>query len=219
MLEKIKNNNHFLILSYYIIIFFLYKYTEQITRPEYIMHSKIDDYIPFVKEMVVPYLFWYVYITIPLVYFGFNSKKDFYKLSIFMFAGMTICFMIYLIFPNGQDLRPVIVSNDVFSRVIKNIYLLDTPTNSAPSMHVVDSIAVHISIINCEKLKTKKWITVTSFIIMVAIIASTVMIKQHSILDVMYGIGLSLILYLCIYKVNLLQYFKIKKLVSQNQDY
>lgn len=215
-MTKLKENKHFLVLSYYIVILFLYKYTEKVTKPEYIMYSKLDNYIPFVKEMVVPYLFWYIYIVIALVYLGFNSKDDFYKLTGFMFIGMTLCFFIYLLFPNGQNLRPSIVENDFFSNLIKNIYISDTPTNSAPSMHVLDSIAVHLAITRCNKLKNKRYIKYTSAIIMGLIIASTVMIKQHSIIDVIYGIILSLIIYLVIYKVKVREIFKIKKLVYLN---
>jgi len=171
------------------------------------MYSKLDDYIPFVKEMVIPYLFWYIYIIIALVYLGFTSKKDFYDFTIFMFAGMTICFMIYAIFPNGQNLRPSIHGNDIFSRMVYYIYSTDTPTNSAPSMHVLDSIAVHIALVRCEALKNKFWVKLSSFITMVLIIMSTVMLKQHSILDVMYGMLLSAVLYVIIYKFNILQFF------------
>lgn len=218
-MTKLKKNKHFLVLSYYLVILFLYKYTEKITKPEYIMYSKLDNYIPFVKEMVVPYLFWYIYIVVALIYLGFNSKDDFYKLTGFMFIGMTICFFIYLLFPNGQNLRPSIVENDFFSNLIRTIYISDTPTNSAPSMHVLDSIAVHLAITRCNKLKNKRYIQYTSAIIMVLIIASTVMIKQHSIIDVIYGVILSLFIYLAIYKVKVQQIFKIKKLVYLNNTH
>lgn len=218
VLDKMKKHKHFLVLLYYIIIYLLYYYTEKITKPKYFMYSRLDDYIPFIKYMVIPYLFWYVYIVMALIYLGFNSKEDFYKLTFFMFTGMTICFIIYLTFPNGQNLRPVIVENDFFSNLIRNIYIKDTPTNSAPSMHVVDTIAVHKSIIKCDKLKNKKWLHISSRIVMLSIIASTVMIKQHSILDVLYGIGLSLILYFVIYKLNVLQYLNVKKLVFLTDD-
>lgn len=186
------------------------------TKPKYFMHSILDNYIPFIKEMVIPYLFWYIYIIIALIYFGLTSKEDFYKLSTFMFVGMTICFFLYMIFPNGQNLRPFISGNDIFSNLIKYIYITDTPTNSAPSMHVLDSIAVHSSVISCESFKNRKWIRFSSLITMLLIIASTVMIKQHSIIDVVYGIILSLVIFLFIYKVNILEYLNYKKTVYIN---
>jgi len=210
-LTMLKEKKHFLYLSYYLVIYYLYIYTEKITQPKYFMHSILDNYIPFVKVMVIPYLFWYVYIIAALIYFGLTSKEDFYKLSTFMFVGMTICFFIYIIFPNGQNLRPYISGNDVFSNLIRHIYTTDTPTNSAPSMHVLDSIAVHSAIISCEKLKNRKWIRFSSLITMLFIIASTVMIKQHSIIDVVYGIILSLVIFCVIYKGYIIEYINYKK--------
>jgi len=205
--EKLEQYKHFSILTYYIVIFSLYNiYEKLITVPKYYMYSRLDDYIPFVKEMVIPYLFWYIYIIIALIYLGFTSKKDFYDFTIFMFSGMTICFIIYAIFPNGQNLRPAIKGTDIFSRMVYFIYTTDTPTNCAPSMHVLDSVAVHIALSKCEALKNKFWVKFASFITMVLIIMSTVMLKQHSILDVIYGIILSLLLYIIIYKFNITQH-------------
>lgn len=204
MLDQYK---HFYILSYYLVIMALYNIYNKITVPKYYMHSVIDDYIPFVKEMIVPYLFWYVYIIIALIYLGFTAKKDFYNLTVFMFAGMTISFAIFAIFPNGQNLRPVIKGTDIFSRMVQSIYMVDNPTNSAPSMHVIDAIAVHAAVINCSALAKKYWAKIGSLITMILIILSTVMVKQHSILDVLYGILLSAILYVLIYKLDIVSYF------------
>lgn len=205
--EKFEQYKHFSILSYYIVIGILYIVYEKITVPKYFMYSKLDDYIPFVKEMIIPYLFWYIYIIIALVYLGLTSKKDFYDLAAFMFIGMTICFIIYAIFPNGQNLRPVIHEKDFFSRLVAYVYMTDTPTNSAPSMHTLDSIAVHIALVKSEALKKRYVIHGLSFITMILILLSTVMLKQHSILDVIYGIALSLVLYIVIYRFNLVGYF------------
>ncbi|NLY43350.1 MAG: phosphatidic acid phosphatase [Clostridiaceae bacterium] len=207
MKEKFEQYKHFSILSYYIVIAILYHTYEKITIPKYFMYSRLDDYIPFVKEMVIPYLFWYIYIIIALVYLGLTSKKDFYNLCAFMFIGMTICFIIYALFPNGQKLRPVIHGTDFFSRLVAYIYMVDTPTNSAPSMHTLDAIAVHVAFMKCDALKKKYGILTLSFITMVLIILSTVMLKQHSVLDLIYGVALSLVLYLIIYKFNLLDHF------------
>ncbi|NUU96537.1 phosphatidic acid phosphatase [Marinitoga sp. 1135] len=219
LLDKLRKYGHFLFLLYYIVIYHLYKYTETINAvPKYVISSKIDYYIPFVKEMVVPYLFWYIYILMAIIYFGFKSKEDYYRLISFMFVGMTACYFIYMIYPNGQNLRPVIQSNDFFSNLIKNIYLNDTPTNTAPSIHVLDSLAVHFSIIKSNEFKDNKIMRSVSFVIMSLIIASTVMIKQHSIIDIIYGIALSFILYFVIYEIDIIGIIKSKKYASEYID-
>jgi len=135
------------------------------------------------------------------IYLGIVSKKDYYRLFLFMFFGMAICYATYGIFPNGQSLRPVITDTDIFSRVMRNIYATDTPTNVAPSIHVLNSIAIHVGLVGYEPFK-KNWILRgTSFILMVTISASTVFVKQHSILDGIWAVALSLVLYVAIYLV------------------
>lgn len=217
--EKVESYKHFKVLTYYIVILLLYNFYEKATIPKYFMYSKIDDYIPFVKFMIVPYLFWYIYIIIALAYLGIKSRKDFLSFTTFMFSGMTICFIFYAIFPNGQNLRPIIVHNDIFSKMIDYIYMMDTPTNSAPSMHVVNAIAVHIALTHYDGLKDVFRVKVISLITMLLIIASTVMVKQHSILDVLYAIGLSVCLYLIIYKFSIIDKLSDKFSFNNNENF
>lgn len=202
LLKKLwKEYRHFLLLSLYGVLYLWFYYLERTVVPKYDMFSTLDLKIPFIKEFVIPYLFWYIYMAFGFIYLGIVSKKDYYRLFLFMFFGMAICYTVYGIFPNGQSLRPVITENDIFSRMMKRIYATDTPTNVAPSIHVLNSIAIHVGLINYEPFKRNWPLRITSFILMVTISASTVFVKQHSILDGIWAIALSLVLYVAIYLV------------------
>jgi len=216
--NKIKDKKHFLILSYYLVIIFFYYYTERTIEPKYYVYLTFDKHIPFIKEMVIPYILWYFYIGASLLYLGLNSREDFLKLCALMFVGMTICFILYLQFPNGHTLRPRIKDDDIFSKLVKAIYNLDTPTNSAPSIHVLVSISIHISIIKSNYIKNKVYIKIASLITMLSIVASTVLIKQHSILDVFFGIALSIVVYFAVYKLKIFRTFKIGKRILTSED-
>ncbi|WP_064505497.1 phosphatase PAP2 family protein [Defluviitalea phaphyphila] len=213
----LSKNRHFFILLYYLVIGLGYQILNKITVPKYYMYHPIDDYIPFVPIMIIPYIFWYFYITASLVFLGFNCKKDFYRLAMFMFGGMTICYIIFLIFPNGQNLRPVINDTNIFYKLINHIYTIDNPTNSAPSMHVIDSMAVFIALRKNKTLSKMKKLQIASFISNILIIMSTVMIKQHSILDVMYGLIMSFILYVAIYTETLPKFYLFIKKFTKKQ--
>lgn len=197
--ELIRNNRHLAILFYYIVMWFGYNYLNQTTVPDIYLYHPIDSKIPFVKEMVVPYVLWYLYIFVPLAYFAFKSPDDFRKLCMFMFTGMTISYLIFYLVPNGQNLRPIITETDVFSRIINSIYSTDRPTNSLPSMHVILSVAVNASIYNSTILAKFKKLKLFSMLLCILICASTVFIKQHSILDVVAGLIVSSLLYSRIY--------------------
>jgi hypothetical protein len=175
--EFLYKYRHFSLVSLYGIAQVFFQYCERTVQPKYYMYSSLDNYIPFVKYFVIPYLFWFIYMGIGFVYLGLVSKKDYFRLCIYMFGGMYLCYILYLIFPNGQRLRPAITENDIFSRMIKHIYATDTPTNVAPSIHVYNSIAVHVALINCPRLRKKTLVKLASLMCMLLIIASTVLIK------------------------------------------
>ena len=204
----LRENKHLYIVLYYAVVWILYRTFNQNIEPKYFLWCKLDDYIPFVKQMVIPYVMWYGYIFLPLVYMAFNSSDDFIDLCVFMFGGMTICFIIFALFPNGQNLRPNIEVTDTYTYIINRIYSTDNPTNSLPSMHVLNSVAIHCAIARCNKLRKIKWIYPVSLVLMILISASTVMIKQHSILDVFAATVLSYTLYVVIYKLNVTQSIK-----------
>ena len=192
---------HFFILLLYVPLYMWFFYLEKTIVPKYCMFSPFDLKIPFIKEFVVPYLLWYIYMVFGFIYLGIVSKRDYYKTFWFIFIGMFVCYSVYSIFPNGQNLRPTIMGNDVFSIIIKGIYAIDTPTNVAPSMHVLNSIAIHIGLVGYEPFRKRSGLRLTSFIFMATISASTVFVKQHSILDGLWTVALSIVLYIAIYLV------------------
>ena len=197
--DWVNRNKHFFLLLLWPVLLLIFFFCEQRLVPEYYMYSRIDDHIPFVKEFVVPYIIWYFYIAFGFIYLGLTSKKDFYKLVIYMFVGMSVSYVIYILFPNAQNLRPLITENDIFSRVIRYLYQIDTPTNVCPSLHVFNAIAVDAALRNCEVFRKKKFFKEISFICMLSASASTVLIKQHSILDVFWGVVLAGVLYSAVY--------------------
>mgnify|MGYP000388149172 CR=1 FL=1 len=59
----------------------------------------------------------------------------------------TIFLIISTIFPNGQDLRPVVFERDnVFVDMVRMLYRADTCTNVFPSLHVFNTLSVCVSL-------------------------------------------------------------------------
>ena len=118
---------------------------------------------------------------------------------------MTICLIIYTIWPNGQNLRVDLDNlgrSNIFTYIVSIIYKTDTPTNVFPSIHVYNSIGASIAIRKSEKLRKIKWIQWSSIILTILISLSTVFLKQHSILDGLSAIILSIIMYIVVYVPN-----------------
>lgn len=167
--------------------------------PKYITNVAFDNRIPFVKEFVIPYILLFPYIAYGIIYTGMHSKKNYYKLIVFLAGSMALSCAIYAMFPNGQTLRPVVKGNDVFSVLVRFIYASDTPTDVCPSMHVIDAIAVNTALFNTDAFSKHRCLKALSFVTMIFMCLSTVLIKQHAIFDVFCGLITAAVFYFALY--------------------
>lgn len=193
---------HLLLLLYfpiYMLAFFVLEHN--ITTGYWVSYfPMLDDRIPFLPCFVIPYYLWYPYIFIPGIYFLFCDVPTFKLYMYNVILGYSLALAICALFPNGQDLRPTsFPANTLFTRMVRAIYSVDTNTNVLPSMHVIGTLAVVSAVM--QSPTTRNPLIRVSFIVVAALIcASTVFIKQHSILDIFAGILVSMLVHLLVYK-------------------
>lgn len=167
------------------------------------IHCIVDDWIPFNEVFIIPYLLWFLYVAVSLVFLFFQTKHldDFYRCTATLLLGMTTCLFIYTIFPNAQTMRPTEFSRDnIFTQIITVLYQADTDTNVCPSIHVYNSIAIHVGLTNSYRLKNKRGWKLASFVLCVLICLSTMFLKQHSFIDAVCALLLYTVYYAVIYK-------------------
>lgn len=194
--EKIYKLSPLAMIIYFPIYSIWFTALEKINVNVNIIYSPIDALIPFCEVFVIPYLLWFGYVALVMIYFMFTSRRDFVRTGMFLLIGMTICLIIYTVFPNGIDMKPTEFARDNFMvDMVKHIYSIDTPTNVLPSIHCLNSIGIHIGIIKSKKLSKNKIVCIGSGILATSICLSTVFIKQHSILDMFAAIVLAIPLY------------------------
>ena len=175
------------------------------------MYCKLDDLIPFNELFVIPYFIWFAYIAAGFAFLFFNNRKDFCRMCAFLYIGMTTCLIIYMVFPNCQNLRIDYSTLGRSNFLIDCIAMLqagDTPYNVFPSIHCLNSIGMAIALAKNEWCKNHRWIIASSWILAILICASTVFVKQHSILDFFGAVGLSIPLYLIAYVIPWKKLFK-----------
>ncbi|MBR5155971.1 MAG: phosphatidic acid phosphatase [Clostridia bacterium] len=176
--------SHLKLLAGWIIYFALYFITENFIPAEncYIVHSKLDDIIPFCEIFVIPYVFWYFLIAGSLIYFALYNTDNFKNLMKFIIITQVVAMAVYIIIPNRQDLRPVEFARDnIFTDIVSLLYFLDTDTNVCPSLHVAYSIG--IASVWLKEESASKWMKAFVVIAAILISLSTAFIKQHSIVD------------------------------------
>ena len=201
ILAFVRKYKHAWLLLYAFIYLPWFCYLEKtVTRNFHVMHASLDDLIPFNEYFIVPYLLWFLYVGAAIFYFLITSKEDYYKLCIFLFSGMTISLIICTFFRNGTDLRPVInPDKNIFTALVAYIYRTDTCTNVFPSIHVYNSIGVHIAVARSERLRGHRLIRLGSGLLMISICMATVFLKQHSVIDLIGAVILAYVIYGIVY--------------------
>lgn len=163
--------------------------------PKYIIHSTIDDMIPFCSIFVIPYVMWFAYIGACFVYMYFKDRKEYINMATYIFTGCILALIIFTIFPTGINLRPIEPGKDIFGTLCAFIYSMDTPTNVCPSLHVFVSAAMWKIIKRNKTLGERKYIKIGAFVLTVRICLSTLFIKQHSVIDLLCGLLMAEALY------------------------
>ena len=197
---------HVLLLAGWLGYFSLYFLTENLIPYENcrVVHSSLDDLIPFCEVFVIPYLLWFFLVAGSLLYLFLYDIPNFRRLSIYIMVTQAGAMLVYILWPNIQLLRPETMPRDnFFTWVLAFVYRFDTPTGVLPSLHAAYSIAI-LSVFEHRKETSLQW-RILLPIFVVIIIAATFFIKQHSVLDAAAALPL------CLIGEALIYWFKVLK--------
>mgnify|MGYP003371952166 CR=1 FL=1 len=106
--------------------------------PKYIIHSPLDDYIPFNEWFVFPYCSWFVLLALVLALLWWNDTPSYDRLCLSMFSGMSLCLILYMLFPNGLQLRPdpaTLGRDNPALWLMRLLWAADSSNNVCPSIH------------------------------------------------------------------------------------
>ena len=198
-------NKHILFLLYMPVYLYCFTWLEARNDVSFTkIHCFLDDWIPFSELFIIPYLLWFVYVAAVIVFLYFQKEhlEDYYRCIITLLLGMSTSLLIYFLFPNEQNLRPSqFLDSNFLTDIIQFIYDTDTNTNVLPSIHVYNSITVHVAFAHSHYFRNRAGCKRASLILCSLICLSTMFIKQHSILDVISALVLYLIFSHLVYYV------------------
>ncbi len=181
--------------AYAMFYFPMFFYLEHRTVTEYhIIHCALDDVLPYCPAFVVPYLCWFLLIPGALLYFLKREPERYYELCWLLFGGMTVSLLFYLVFPNCIYLRQPVSGGGLCNQLVLLIRMVDTPTNVCPSIHVASTVAVMAEVGRSERLRPRRWAKHGLWLLGVSICLATVLLDQHSAVDVVCGVALTMIL-------------------------
>ena len=145
----------------------------------------LDQYIPFVKYAVIPYASWFLWLAAAALHLVRKESAEIrWRVMAPMYSGLLLILCFCLLVPNGIDLRPgEITGNDLCALLVRAIEGVDNPNNVCPSMHVYSTIFLDLSVQRSQNLKYKV-LRPCARILDILICCSTMLLKQHSIVDV-----------------------------------
>ena len=196
----VENYRHLWMLSIwavYLLLFFLAEHT--VVDNYHVMHCALDDLVPFCEWLIFPYFLWIPMMAVMTAYLAFWDAENFRRFMTFIALGFLPVIVFDMLWPNGQDLRPAVFARENFATwLVSRIYAADTNTNVLPSMHVIGCAALTLACFDSQPLCKRhlQWVALSLGLL---ICASTVLVKQHSILDVFVAIPVSVILYFIVY--------------------
>ncbi len=149
------------------------------------LHTPLDSAIPVVPIFVIPYISLQPIIYATLVLFLLFRTRLFQSICLAMIVTWLVSYAFY-IFLQTEVVRPVLASSDAFTALIRGVYAGDNPYNDFPSLHTSLS-----TIVALHWYRTDRRIGVVVAAWVALIVASTVLIKQHYLADVLSGLLLA----------------------------
>ena len=130
----------------------------------------------------------------PLLWWYDTASYD--KLCLSMFAGMTFCLIVYMVLPNGLDIRPTaeaVGRSNIAMRIMQLLWSADASVNVCPSIHCQSSACMALAFSSSTLTEKRPGLKVLAWVWAALICASTVFTKQHSIVDVVCGLAVAFV--------------------------
>ena len=167
---------------------FTYYGSRPITQglPHWDLTLPLDRWIPFVPSAVSIYVLAFVSWVIGIWVIARESPAVCYEVLAGEQIAKLLCLVCFFLLPTTME-RPEVPGSDPFSWLVRFIYQVDTPDNLLPSIHCLENWLCFRGALRCRKVGRGYQIGMLIFAILV--FASTLLVKQHLVLDVVTGIA------------------------------
>jgi membrane-associated phospholipid phosphatase len=149
------------------------------------LRTPLDDLIPVVGPFAVPYVSLRPFIYLSAALFLLFRVRIYRSAAVSMIVVLLTSYAFYAFLQTYID-RPAIAGDDLFSRMIRDVYASDQPYNDFPSLHASLS-----TIFAIHWLRVDRRLGVPIAVWAALIVVSTVFVKQHYVPDVVVGVLLA----------------------------
>ena len=149
------------------------------------LRTPLDVALPVVRPFVIPYVSLNPVVYFTLIVFLLFRTRVFQSACLAMLTAWFVSYLFYF-FLQTEVIRPVLTGTDLFTRMIQGVYATDNPYNDFPSLHT--SISTLLAI---HWFQFDRHAGVVAAVWTALIVASTVLIKQHYVADLVAGLLLA----------------------------
>lgn len=154
----------------------------------YNIETFLDRRIPFWAPSAIIYLGCYLFWIANYILIARQEKKEVYRFFAADFLSRVICLAFFLLFPT-TNIRPELSPVGFWNKCMIIVYSVDAADNLFPSIHCLVSWFCYIGIRGNKDIS--KWYRGFSCIMALLVCLSTLLTKQHVIVDVAGGILLA----------------------------
>lgn len=156
------------------------------------VQTSVDTMLPFVPWMMVFYASFYAYFPVVFWMGAEASRREVAeKFTQRLVQSTWVVFAIFLLLPVEVDLRHQVPDMaGTFGTVFSSLHVVDTPYNAWPSLHVLQSLLIVLVVRTWldQDERLNRGIEITIWAAWGLLTASTMLVKQHYVFDVVTGI-------------------------------
>lgn len=157
------------------------------------IETSLDRMLPFEPQFLIIYFGCYIFWIINYILIARQDKKSVYQFFTADFLSRCICLVFFLVFPTTNT-RPVITGSGLWDRAAQWLYSIDAADNLFPSIHCLVSWFCYIGI--RDRKEIPEWYKQVSLGIAVLVFISTLLTKQHVLVDVAGGVLLGTVCFM-----------------------
>ena len=147
----------------------------------YDLSTALDRSIPLVPAWITVYFLAYATWIAGFWRIVTSGRSRAVRVSFAYGAALLLCGICFVLFPCTME-RPEVVGSDLFSNLIRFLYLVDPPRNLLPSIHVLASYFCWRGMTGCRTIPLR--VKTVYFVFCILVCLSILFVRQHVLWDI-----------------------------------